>query len=366
MINSLKRTIVIATIFSLLILSVPVVPRINASSLTSVRDTISNSAPEATDVTHTFDFTTGTALEIGHRIDITFPAEFTDIVVGNVTCPANTDESVTGQIVRCTATAALATSSYEVTVAGVTNPSKTNPEGIADTYQISIETTNADGSTVFERADAMIAIIEPVTVTATVDAILEFSISGVDQGESIKNTTASVTSTTTTIPFGTLPIGDSVVAGQDLRVRTNASQGYSVVVFQDQDLSSAAGDEISCFNQGTCVDYTTPTGWAQPLGTIDEIETYGHFGFTSEDEGVAGSCLDDGDYGTGFYGAQAADLWAGFDGTNQATVMCHTGPSDGSTLHKGFNRVGYRVEITAMQAAGEYTNILTYIATPTY
>lgn len=365
----MKRFIGLITILSLVLLSIPVAPSQGASALLSVSDVISDSAPSATGVTHTFNFETQTVLSENQRVDITVADGFTNIVVDNVTCPTNTTESVTGQLVRCTVDAgqSLATGTHQVVVTNVTNPVKSAPEGVADTYQMELKTTSSDGGEVYDSGTAMVAIIEAVTVTATVDATLEFSVSGVDSGQSIKETTANATSSTTTIPFGTLPVGSAVVAAQDLKVATNAREGYSVVVFQDQNLTSGAGDEISCFVDGECHLYNaSTTAWVSPSGTIDDTDTYGHFGFSSEDEGVAASCLDEGSYGSGYYGNKTDNLWAGLSGTNQAVVMCHTGPADGSTEHKGATRVGYRVEITALQAAGEYTNTLTYIATPTY
>ena len=361
--KSLKNILSWVMIVSLVLLGFPIVPGIAQTSLILASATISDSAPAATGVTYTFDFTTGEDLGAGETIDITFPDDYaTPVTAGTTTCPTNMTGSVNGRIVVCTVDAGqtIVAGALTVIAEGITNPVKFAAEGIADTYTITIETDQD------ESVQVMVAIIESVVVTATVDATLSFTISGVASSTAVKDTTTDVDSTTTTIPFGTLPIGSSVVAAQDLTVATNASEGYTVVVFQDQDLTSAAADTIKCFADATCVSFTTPTAWASPTGTLDEENTYGHFGFTSEDAGVAASCLDEGDYGTGYYGAKAADLWAGFDGTDQATVMCHTGPADGTTEHKGATRVGYQVEITALQQAGEYTNTLTYIATPTY
>ena len=47
-------------------------------------------------------------------------------------------------------------------------------------------------------------------------------------------------------------------------------------------------------------------------------------------------------------------------------VMYHGGPADGSMQDKGSVEVAYRIQITALQEAGDYTNTLTYVATPTY
>jgi len=361
--KSLKNILSWVMIVSLVLLGFPIVPGIAQTSLTSASATISDSAPAATGVTYRFDFTTTVNLTAGETIDITFPAAYAGLLpaAGNVTCPANSTSSVAGLIVTCTVEAGqtVVAGALTVTAANVENPAKVAAAGIADVYRIDIE-TDAD-----ESVQVMVAIIESVVVTATVDATLSFTISGVASSTAVKNTTTNVTSTTTTIPFGVLPVGSSVVAAQDLTVATNASEGYTVVVFQDQDLTSAAADTIKCFDEATCVPYTATIAWDFPTGLLDDEDTYGHFGFSSEDQGVAATCQDPA-LGTGYYGAKAADLWAGFSSTTQAVVMCHTGPADGTTEHKGATRVGYRVEITALQQAGEYTNTLTYIATPTY
>jgi hypothetical protein len=47
-------------------------------------------------------------------------------------------------------------------------------------------------------------------------------------------------------------------------------------------------------------------------------------------------------------------------------VMYNGSPSDGSTQNVGLAKVAYRVQISALQEAGDYTNTLTYTVTPTY
>lgn len=50
-------------------------------------------------------------------------------------------------------------------------------------------------------------------------------------------------------------------------------------------------------------------------------------------------------------------------GAEEAT----NGPADGSTAHQGRTRVGYKIQIGSLQEAGtDYTNTLTYVATPTF
>lgn len=338
------------------------VPTPKAETLTSAKVTISDSKPAASSVNYVFNFTSATNAT---SVTFTFQSSFTTnggalpVEAGSYSCPFGWSLSATtSNSYTCggTATSGEAVSS----VNGVTNPTKQAPVGTADVYYVDIETNAGD------EARVKFAIIEGVVVTATVDAILEFTVSGTTTGVSIKNVTTNVASQPNAINFGTLDLTpSSSIAAQLLSVKTNASEGFTVVVFQDQDLTSPAGDTIKCFADGTCETWDSPAAWAAPSGNINNPNTWGHFGFSSEDESVQsnGTCSTS---TTGTYGVTNANLWAGFSGTSQAPVMCHVGPSDGTTYQIGTIKVGYRVEITALQPAGEYTNTLTYIATPTY
>ena len=360
--NSLRKIVGWVTIVSLLLLSFPMVPSPTAESLPSAKVTISDSKPGVSGVTYTFNFTSATNAT---SVTFTFESTFTTnggalpSAAGNYSCPFGWSLSATTSL-SYTCSGTSNSGSATSTVTGVTNPTKQASAGIADIYYVDIETNGG------EDARVKFAIIEGVVVTATVDAILEFTVAGTSTGVSIKNVTTNVTSTPTTINFGTLDLTpSSSIAAQELAVKTNASDGFTVVVFQDQDLTSPAGDTIKCFADGTCVSWSSTQAWASPSENLNNPNTWGHFGFTSEDESVQtdGTCSTS---TTGTYGTAAANRWAGFSGTSQAPVMCHVGPSNGQTYQIGKIKVGYRVEITALQPAGEYTNTLTYIATPTY
>lgn len=356
--NYLKKILAEVIVISLVLMGIPARPHLNASnSLEDARVIISDSKPNATGVEYKFEFT---AASTSDTILITFPSEYTDkLNNATATCSAGGTCTVSTTTATVTCSGTYNPTNFTVTVSNVTNPNKApGNEGKADVYKIIIETK--EGGTTKEKSTVTAAIVEGVIVTATVDAILKFTISGVSSTETVKATTTSVTTTATAIPFGTLPLTPtSVTAAQELSVETNASEGFTVVVFQDGNLRSAAGDEISCFKDGTCVEYTNAASnpWTSPSGTLDNRNTYGHFGFTSADNSLGPNC------GQNYYGDNG---WAGFNATNSAEVMCHNGPADGKTENKGKTWVLYKVEITALQPAGEYTNTLTYIATPTY
>lgn len=329
----------------------------NAKAVDSIRDasdTISDSDVSATAVLHTFDMLTTTAIPAGGTIQITFGTDFPVIAAnGDIDCDTGGVASgASSRTAICTYAAGLAASTTRtITVDNMTNPSS---EG----YQtINIVTYN--GTTVLDRVQVMVYIINDVLMTATVDATLTFSIEGLDSGEIVNGVTCTATTTATTTPFGTLSTTGSTTVCQQLKVGTNADDGFSVTVQQDQELTSDSGSNINSFNNSpTGSGSTTPQAWTGPAGILDNYDTYGHMGLTSED-----STLSTGD----FFGDS---LYVGFNGSSSTVeVFYHNGPADGgmgNTPDKGLTQVAYTAEIMALQEAGDYESTLTYVATPTY
>lgn len=229
----------------------------------------------------------------------------------------------------------------------------TNP-GVADSYIMRVRTTN-DGSTTRDTADTRVVILDDVLVTASVDTIFEFTVSSVAQNQTINGDTGTTTanaSSPTALAFGTLVPGEDRLLAHALAVETNADEGFTVTVVQDQVLTSATGATIDNFIDGA--NTATPAAWQSPAGTLGNTNTYGHFGITTED-----SSLSDGDsFGTALY---AGDV------NTPREVFYHDSVADASTAHIGTTRVGYKIEIDSLQEAGsDYTMTLTYVATPIF
>lgn len=338
----------------------------NAVTLTSVKDTLSDSRPSVTS-NHTINFTTTTAVAAAQTIKIQFdPAtdlfNLTGVTSSDVTttgmtlvtvCGAGTDEvtaafdsTAPDENITFTvcATDTVAAGAKVVSVTGtnkITNPSSTG------SYVVRIAGTQTD------TGDLRVAIIDPVTVTASVDTTLTFTIAGVAAGQAINGdaVTTSAGATATALPFGTLVPGTAETLGQTLTVTTNARNGFVVTIVQNQNLLSANGADIDVFKDGAAT--ATPTAWTAPLGTLDTEATYGHYGITSED-----ADLNTNEFGTALYAGNISTA---------RQVFSHTGPADGSTADKGLTRVAIKAEINALQeAATDYTNRLTYVATPTF
>jgi hypothetical protein len=230
------------------------------------------------------------------------------------------------------------------------NSHVTNPAVAGASYIIRLAGTQTD------RGDTRVAIVNQVTVTASVDTTLTFTVAGVALGQQINNETVSTTSQATTIGFGVLASGTPVVAAQDLTVTTNAQNGFIVTVHEDQNLLSSNGADIDLFSNGSAL--ATPGAWATPTATLGNENTYGHLGLTSNDT----------DLNTNEFFSGSVIKWAGnFYSTTTRTIFSHNGPADGTTQNVGAARVGYKVLVSSLQeAATDYTNHLIYICTPTF
>lgn len=340
----------------------------HAAALTNISDTLSDSDLSATS-DHTFAFTTTAALDQNDTILFELDPTTTAFTVGTLDASDVTGESGLDVVLSCGAggnelTMATTSSTVTLTVCAGDNITAgaialtfdnleiTNPSS-AGSYVMRVTTTD-DGSTTRDTADTRVAIIDDVVVTASVDTSFTFTVSGVADGQTINGdvgTTTATTTTATSIPFETLVPGVEHLLAQQLAVTTNAANGFTVTVSQDQNLQSATGADIDTFIDGAST--ATPAAWQSPAGTLGSEATYGHFGITSED-----ADLNADEFGTALY--------AGNIGTARE-VFSHTGPADGTTANSGSTRVGYKIEIDALQEAGtDYTNTLTYVATPVF
>lgn len=345
-----QKIIVSLLIFSMLLIYGSVPSLTQAVSLKSVKDTISSSDVSKTNVTHTIIASTTQAIGTNGLIEVIFPSAFTNISSANLTCPNSGLVGGTSNTITCAYASGLPAGYYTILLAGTTNPSTVGSQ------MITINTKNS-GGTIIEHSTFRVAIVNSVAVTATVQASLTFTISGIatttTSGVSVNGQTLTGSSTSNTLAFGILNPGEKKTLGQRLNVTTNANYGYTVTVVQDHNLLSSNGATIDSFKDGSAAS-TSPLAWVSPTGILGRANTYGHFGLTSGD-----ATLSDGNPFTG-------GLYKGFWHTTPVEVMYHTGVSDGLTTGIGSSTVAYTVEISALQEAGDYSNTLTYVCTPTY
>jgi hypothetical protein len=323
----------------------------------SAKDTISDSDLGATAI-HTIAFNMGDAnyLTPGEFIDIDF-GSFTGAVEGNVVCPTDTSASTTPNGVGCVVDAGgflESTSTQTITVSSVISP------GSAGDYTVIIGSFDASYVEI-ESTDMKVYIIDDVSVTASVDAKLEFTIYGLATSTLVNGELTTGSSTPDELSFGTLDTtaGASSTLGHELKVSTNATGGFTVTVQQDHELENGAGANINSFQDSeTGTGSTTPPlqSWSSPGGTIGYTNEYGHMGLTSEDSNLSWGGGDP--FGD--------TLYAGLNDTDTLEVMYNNGPANGTGDGVGVAQVAYKIEITTLQEAGDYSNTLTYICTPTF
>lgn len=384
--SSLISLIVIASILGSILNLSFWIQKASAARLFSVKDAITNSAP-AVKSNHTIQFFTRSAITSSSTIVIDFDDNFsttsspafsatdatdydiatgtlaTDLTVfaaGSCTGSGITKFEITSissnnvfTFTHCNGTDSLAantTTTIEIgtnaTFGGTGNSQIVNPL-VTGSYTVTITAPSGDS------AVTRVAIVDAITMTAVVATNFTFTVSPVDAGTSINGETTLTSSgaTTSSLPFGTLSPGTPKVLGQTLSVSTNARNGFAVTIVQDQNLLSADGSDIDLFDNGTAT--STPVAWSSPATLIDQEATYGHYGITSEDADLNGD-----EFGTALYAGN-------FD--IPRTIFSHTGPANGTTPNKGRTKIAIKIEISALQeAADDYTNTLTYVATPTF
>lgn len=354
--------------------------QVQAASLTSVSDTLSDSDPGFVS-NHVIRFTipTGSSgLAAGEAVTTTFPlgfnistssVDYTDVdflingvhqTLGHSPAGATWGATTSNQELAIRSGTGTLSADDEVVIYVGTNASsgadatdqQVTNHSSTGSYEVTVETPVDSGST-------QIVLLDDVTVSAQVDTVFTFSVSGftTQSGIAVNGTSTTATSTATAIPFGTLSASRIVTAAQRLNVSTNAGSGFVVTVQHDGDLRSATGADINGFADGSYTN--TPSNWASPSAEVGTTTTYGHMGLTSSDD-------LNGDEFVGCGQAATGGCWVSAS-TTPRQVFEHNGVADGLTADIGSTTVGYQVEISALQeAADDYENVLTYIATPTF
>ena len=335
----------------------------SAASLTTVSDTIVSSAPSVA-TNHTLVWTTPTGVAPAETILVTFDPTGLNFTVGALVVADFVGETGVTVVAACGAPASEATltvgaDSFTLTMCAgdsiaattvvtlpILNNRITNPAGVGS-YVVRIAGTQVD------NADTRVAIISTVTMTAKVDTSFTFTISGTATSTSANGTTTTFTTTATAIPFNTVAPGVIYTGAQFLNVATNAYNGFAVTVVQNQNLLSSTLADIDLFIDGAGT--AAPTAWIAPTNVLGNDATYGHYGLTSEDNSFPGDT-----FGTGLY---VGNFGAG----SPRTVFYHGAASNGTTQHIGSTTVAYQLQIgTLQEAANDYNNTLTYVATPIF
>lgn len=354
------RVVAMLVACAVVLWSVGVYTTAQAANLLEVSNTLTDSGPEAlSGHFFSFEIPTGSSVAAANDIVITFDPLFL-----NVTGVSDTDVTVRvdgGAPVNISAN--FAAGATTITFDGVTaaqnqvitveiDPGIIENPLTVQSYEFLITVANATSDT----GRTEIAIVDYVVVSAEVETSFIFTVSGTTTGVTVNATSTNGSSTATTIPFGVIDAGNIYTIAQELRVTTNAANGFTVTVEQDGNLRSATGADIDGFSNGTYVN--TPVAWSAPTNSLLLENTWGHWGLTSNDSNN-GTGADEFTSGGG-------NKWVAASTTPRA-IFQHNDPADGLTQDYGYALVGYQVQITPLQEAGDdYTTTLMYIATPSF
>ncbi|KKS84323.1 MAG: hypothetical protein UV60_C0023G0007 [Parcubacteria group bacterium GW2011_GWA2_43_11] len=379
-----SQTLVLVTIVALLAWTFGLpswIHKVEAANVISFSDTLSDS-DLGVDAAHRIKFTTPNGISSSGTFVLDFDStgdlfDFTGFTSGNVyivaggtkvadvgSCGAPTNEmyvtvtaSDTLTFTLCAGHTIASSTTFIIDVGTTTAGALLNNPPTASSYVIGLTGTG----NMVDSGDTRIAVIDDVTVTAAVNTIFTFSINGVGKDVTVNDDPQATigTSTATTVPFGIIPVDDDQLMAQELRVDTNALNGFSVSVFANQTLTSGNGATIDEFVNGNAI--SSSTLWAGPAETLGNTDTYGHWGLTSDDNVVSSTTPS-------LWGnAQAAYVGNFINNPvevfyhNTAVTTAQGGMGVGSTT------VAYKVEIGVLQeAAKDYTATLTYIATPVF
>jgi len=368
-VEALHRVVAMLVAVAVVALTIGFYSNAQAANLTSISNTLSDSEPAVVS-NHFIQFivpTSSPGVIAGGTIVVQFPAGFVmgTVAFGDVDLSINgTDATlaaapsgatwgavVSGQNLTLTSGSGTVTAGQIVRIEVGTNATfgtagvnrVTNPA--VNSYEFVVTAGAAD------TGRTRVAIIANVLVTAIVNTSFTFVVTGLATSTAVNGTSTTGSTTATTIPFGVLTAGQIKTMAQRLNVTTNARNGFVVTVEQDQNLLSSTGADIDGFIDGAYTN--TPVAWVSPTNTILNENTWGHWGLTSED-----SNLNADEFGSALFVAAS---------TTPRQIFAHTGPADGLTADIGETDIGYQIQISALQEAGDdYSTILTYIATPTF
>lgn len=264
---------------------------------------------------------------------------------------------------------------------GIVNPAPINTsrtQGVADAYTINIKSRDNTDATI-DTSDLMVAPVEGVLVSATVEETLAFTVAGEAAAGSKCGLTTDVTTTATSVPWGSISSPNSFLeASQVLTLSTNADGGYSVTIQENDQMGK---DGVTCtgtapssgnftFSGATCIRDTVCSASTCSESTgynWTDASTYPGLGYTLENvDGTDASfvynsndpCTTSAGAGS-FCARQIADSDQGSE--TAQTIMTNADPVDSKDI-----RVCYRITVPGTQPAGYYYNKVRYTATPVF
>ncbi len=358
---------------------------------------------------HTVGFTANTTIPSSGKIVITYPGTFTNsaspsastfafngLTTGNVkSFPASACNSVSisssgAPTITCT-TNAVQTAGTNIQIyigcsavggsGGCTtqvptliNPTKAATAGTADIWKIGVQTQDASSVTL-DNSTVAIGTVESVTVRATIDPSLTFSIAGINSGVAVNNgnggcseselTNSGINSSATEVGLGVLSIAPAVntklnnIAAQLLTVTTNGANGYSITATSPASLINPSTGFF--LNSNTTPQLFPATGHFFGLHACGVDADYLSTKWTSTTSDT--NCNS---YITGSAGNVCKYGWP--TATTPFVIAQDTsGPiGNGVPTGNGLTSISYAATQDVTLPPGQYQTVITYVATPSF
>lgn len=152
------------------------------------------------------------------------------------------------------------------------------------------------------------------------------------------------------VDFGTLSPTNPIIRTADLSVNSKAAYGYSVIVFENEPLTTISSNDKAFIPDTTCDSGACGTEnaaeWINPL-------TYG-FGYRCDN--LAGTDCNSAFAHPNFY--KHFPNTANND--DPQSIMAGIGSNNKTA------RISYKINISSTQTQGAYNNVITYIAIPNF
>jgi hypothetical protein len=232
-----------------------------------------------------------------------------------------------------------------------TTSTSTHPANAASEYEFTIRQASARvNATYFFRAydvinDKAIALnaSETYPSLSTEGSSLTFTISGLPAGTTTENITTDITTTATSVPFGTLEYSTETEAAQRLTVTANATEGYQIFTYARQEFLNMALDEIEPISSANA----SPANW----NTVCTATATGCYGYHTSDSVLFG----------GSPRFVPEDTYAKFSTTTLEEIAYSPGPVTNESTD-----VIYKTYITSGQSGGDYETNVVFIVVPVF
>ena len=236
---------------------------------------------------------------------------------------------------------------------GTSTSSFTHKKNAKTEYEFTLESAGTIPNTVyfFRLYDLTTEAAVPLNTgesypsISTQGATLTFVIEGLPAATTTAGITTTVDTATSSVTFGTLPFGSSIIGAQRLTVSTNATHGYTTFVYERQALQNETGTPFTPV-AGT---NSSPASWSG--GCV--ATSSGCFGYHPTADVLSGGS-------TRF---AANDTYARL--TTNSGVPDEISYSGGPVVNRSTDVV-YRIEAHTTQEFGDYSTDVVYIVVPVF